>query len=231
MKSNELFTTQVIPSVKRSTFYLSHDNLLTFELGDLIPALVQECLPSETWRIGAETLVRFQPLVAPVYQRFRVFRNYFFVPSRILWKEWEEFIVKQGVDDTIPHPSIELVASRDYSLYGEGTLFDYIGGVPSHQVEPSVYGPSYLQEHDCDINALPFAAYQKVYYEYFRDQNQIDGTVGPITNCRAAGICESLGLTCTATNATAQATFGWFKINVSRFGALPRLHLERHQWA
>ena len=49
-----------------------------------------------------------------------------------------------------------------------------------------------------------------------------NGTVGPITNCRAAGICESLGLTCTATNATAQATFGWFKIKrIKIWGVAP----------
>lgn len=175
MSRNELFTTQVIPNIKRSTFDLSHDNLLTFQLGSLIPGLVQECLPGETWRIGTETLVRFQPLVAPVYQRFRVFRNYFFVPSRILWKEWEDFIIKQDVDDTIPHPSIELVANRDYSLYGEGSLFDYIGGVPCKNIGGTDYSPSYLLADDNDINALPFAAYQKIYYEFFRDQNQIDG--------------------------------------------------------
>lgn len=179
MSRNELFTTQVITNVKRSTFDLSHDNLLTFQLGRLIPGLVQECLPGETWRIGAETLVRFQPLVAPVYQRFRVFRNYFFVPSRILWKEWEDFIIKQDVDDTIPHPSIELVANRDYSLYDEGSLFDYIGGVPCRNTGGLDYSPSYLQSDDNDINALPFAAYQKIYYEYFRDQNQIDGEETP----------------------------------------------------
>lgn len=182
MKRNELFSTQQITNVRHSTFDLSHDYVLSFNMGQLVPILVQETLANETWKIGAETLIRFQPLIAPVYQRFRVYRNFFFVPSRIIWKGWEDFIKQSDVDITNALPTIKLRAQHDYSMYGIGSLADYMGLVPCTQdaVNPTNNHPSYDPATDTDINALPFAAYQRIYYEYFRDQNLIDGEDTPI---------------------------------------------------
>lgn len=182
MKKNALFYEQPLPNVKHSTFDLSHDYVLSFNMGQLVPILCQEALAGETFKIGAETLIRFQPLIAPVYHRFRVYRNYFFVPSRIIWKGWEEFIKQTDVDITNALPTIKLRAENDYAMYGVGSLADYMGLVPCAQdvVNPSNNHPSYDPATDTDINALPFAAYQRIYYEYFRDQNLIDGEDTPI---------------------------------------------------
>lgn len=182
MKRNALFQHQYTKAPKRSTFDLSHDFTFSCNMGQIVPILVQEALPGDTWRISAETLVRFQPLIAPVYQRFRVYRNYFFVPNRILWKNWEKFIDNSDADITTAMPTIKLRAQNDYELYGIGSLADYIGLVP---VVPDVENPennhpSYDPATNTDVNALPFAAYQKIYYEYFRDQNLIDGEDTPI---------------------------------------------------
>lgn len=155
-----------------NTFDLSHDFKYSMQMGKLVPVLVQEVIPGDTFKIQTETLIRFAPLVSPVMHNIRVFTHYFFVPNRIIWPNWEKFISPDLVKDTPPAwPYIQ----GQVSLMGNGSLADYLG-VPS-------MSPGY----DPQISALPFAAYQAVYNEYYRDQNLvneldtqlIDGDQGP----------------------------------------------------
>lgn len=137
----------------KNTFDLSHDVKYTMQMGRLVPVLLQEVLPGDVFNIQTETLIRFAPLVAPVMHNVRVFTHYFFVPNRIVWPNWEEFISPDLSKDTPPaRPFINRGTS-----FAEGSLGDYFGiptGIPVN-----------------NISAIPFAAYQCIYSEYYRDQN------------------------------------------------------------
>lgn len=158
-----IFNSISLKKPKRNAFDLTHDVKLSMKFGELVPVMVEEALPGDTFNISAETLVRFAPLVSPVMHRFNVFIHYFFVPNRLLWANWPEWIAG---DDTLVPPKITIAG-----FPANGTrLTDYMG-IPPITGSMSV-----------DVNAMPFAAYQKIYDEYYRDQNLIDEVFTPLVD-------------------------------------------------
>jgi hypothetical protein len=161
MKPN-LFNSIKLQRPKKNVFDLTHDVKLSAEMGNLTPILTLECVPGDKFDIGCESLIRFAPMIAPVMHRMDVSMHYFFVPNRILWPNWEKFIT--GNDEVVP-PYITY--NNQWNIVPElvpnNKFIDYIG-VPPYPVGGSV---------DQQISALPFAAYQCIYNEYYRDQNLI----------------------------------------------------------
>jgi hypothetical protein len=134
---------------------LTHDVKTTLDMGNLVPVCVQECVPGDAFKISGKALVRFMPLVSPTMHRFDVSIHYFFVPNRLLWDKWEDFIT--GRED-VSHPSLTYNATQ----YGQYRLLDYMGLNPRAGVGPA---------GTVQVNPLPFAAYQMIYNEWYRDQN------------------------------------------------------------
>lgn len=157
--SKNLFNTIQLKAPNKNRFDLTHDVKLSCDMGELIPVCIFDCVPGDSFQIGGEALVRFAPLVSPVMHRFNVSIHYFFVPNRILWEGWEDWITNPNSTRVFP-TSTNTVTSVDDTL--EGTLWDYlgIGDAAGATVIPTV-------------SMLPFAAYQAVYNEYYRDQNLI----------------------------------------------------------
>jgi hypothetical protein len=160
---SNVFQSTPIRRLRRNSFDLSHDVKFSGTMGKLIPTLLQEVLPGDSFKINSENLIRFAPMVSPVMHSIKCFTHYFFVPNRIIWHKWEDFISPDLSKDTppaFPHFNVSFGTSDDFK---KGTLADYLG-LPVQESSLSVI---------FDISALPFAAYQKIYNEYYRDQNLI----------------------------------------------------------
>ena len=97
-----LFNSIQLIKPKRNVFDLSHDVKLSAKMGNLTPILVQEAIPGDKFNISCESLIRFAPLVSPVMHRMDVTMHYFFVPNRILWDNWEKFIVDANTPIVAP---------------------------------------------------------------------------------------------------------------------------------
>lgn len=95
--SNKIFQFVAGLTPSRSAFDLSYDKLFNCNMGELIPVVCDEVVPGDIISIGNEIVVRMQPMVAPVLHTINVYVHYFFVPTRITWDSWEEFITG-GVD-------------------------------------------------------------------------------------------------------------------------------------
>lgn len=154
--AKNLFNSIKMTKPKRNVFDLSHDVKMSIDMGGLYPCMVQECVPGDKFTIGCESLVRFAPLVAPTMHRFDVTMHYFFVPNRILWDNWGTFIASTNE----PIPPVPPSFLHTKTLYDTAPLLDYMG-LPS----TNGTGTRLL------LNALPLAAYQCIYNEYYRDQN------------------------------------------------------------
>nr|QJB20887.1 MAG: major capsid protein [Microvirus sp.] len=148
--------------VKRNKFSLSHERKFSMNMGDLVPIMCQEIVPGDSFRVNTETLMRLAPMLAPIMHRVNVFTHYFFVPNRLLWMEWEEFITGGRTGTANPvHPYIGAPSfSVPESLYDKGSLWDYLGLPTGIKVGDQI-----------TVNALPFRAYQLIWNEYYRDQN------------------------------------------------------------
>lgn len=153
--------------VPKNKFNLSHERKMSMKMGTLTPFLIQEIMPGDSFRVNTELFARLQPMLAPIYQRIRVKTDYFFVPNRLVWDNWQKFITggDKGEDKPI-HPYF-LLSDTDKALLAKGTLADYLG-------VPTVDEGAGIIAGNIKLNALPFRAYQLIYNEYFRDQNLID---------------------------------------------------------
>lgn len=179
MAKKNLFTQVELTKIKSNVFDLSHDVKLSFKMGELIPIMCTECVPGDKFQISCESLLRFAPLVAPVMHRMDVSMHYFFVPNRILWNHWEEFITNTEVAGSVPAAPVFAITGASPST---GTLLDYMGVPEVAGMTGTIY-----------VNALPFAAFQSIYNEYYRDQNLVtevqstvvDGNNAINSNCNA----------------------------------------------
>lgn len=149
--------------MKRSKHSLGFTKLFSSDMGELIPIGLWEVLPGDSFQHSTSLVLRCSPLLAPVMHPVDVMVHHFFVPNRLVFDDWEDFITggPDGMDDTIP----PLVTATP-AVTGVGTLFDYMG------IPLLTGGNAY------NINAMPFRAYNLIWNEFFRDQDlQTEATV------------------------------------------------------
>lgn len=149
---------------RRNAFNLSFSVKTTMEMGKLYPICIQEMVPGDTFKLGNEVVINLQPMNAPAYINLNWYAYAFFVPYRVLWDKWEEFITKgQDGDTTIELPKFERRQYITDSAFRYNTLWDYfgfpVGVVPSGMSAPVDF---------------PWRAYNLIWNEYFRDENLQD---------------------------------------------------------
>lgn len=145
----------------RNTFDLSHERKMSMNMGELTPLLLQEVVPGDRFKVNSEIFLRLAPMLAPLMHRVNVFTHYFFVPNRLVFEGWNDFITggEDGLDVT-PFPWIS-IKPDNYVYFNKGKLSDYFGlPIPAEGADRSL-----------SVNALPFRGYQMIFNEYFRDQN------------------------------------------------------------
>ena len=169
----------------KSVFNLSYEKKFDFDMGQLIPVLCEEMVPGDSWKVGNEIVIRFNALFAPILQEVNAYVHYFFVPTRILWDKWEEFITagKDGPTSDLSGPTLpRLYRPSDISMEnfcGPYTLYDYFGFplVKSSNNNWSFpgYGTTVLQpEYYFRPLAFPWMAVNKIWNEFYRDETLQD---------------------------------------------------------
>lgn len=73
----------------RNSFDLSHRNLFTAKVGELLPCFVQEVNPGDSLKLDSSYFTRTAPLETAAFTRLRENVQYFFVPYQCLWKYFE----------------------------------------------------------------------------------------------------------------------------------------------
>lgn len=141
--------------MKRNKFSLSYTKLLSCDMGELIPCGLTEILPGDSLQQATSALLRCSPLVTPVMHRVNVTLHHWFVPHRLVWEDWEDFITggSDGDDDSA-YPTITTPASTGFAV---GSLADYLG-VPTGVASK-------------EVSALPFRGYALIWNEWYRDQD------------------------------------------------------------
>lgn len=136
--------------MKRSKHTLSHYRMVTANMGELFPIACIPVLPGDTVQMHTNALVRVTPLNTPVMHPTQVRIHHFFVPNRLSWDGWEDFITggPDGMDDSTP-PTFESTDTKK-------SLQTYLGVPPIAGV---------------DYNSLPVRATNLIYNEYYRDQD------------------------------------------------------------
>lgn len=161
-------------NIKRSAFDMPPEHhLTTMNAGKLVPIFCLECLPGATYKLRTDSLIRMSTPIHPVMDDCYADTYFFFVPNRLVWENWEEFMganktsywTKNQPTFTVP----KIVCSQPVE---KGSVADYMG-IPTNV-------------NNIRFNALPFRAYALIWNEWFRDEN----TMAPIdvrTNSNDAG--------------------------------------------
>ena len=172
-----IFNVAYLPAPKRNKFplYSKHDT--TLDPGYLIPVDIRRVLPADTWTGDIIHKIRPFPLRAPAFQDYDVGWFVFFCPARLLMKN-DNYMKHIESDEAKGLPYVKYSDFARYSRHFkpniEGvepqSLANYLG-MPIWENQYSEGDP--LIDDDTPINLGPFLAYQKIYDEWFRDENLI----------------------------------------------------------
>lgn len=156
--------------IPRSTFDRSHGHKTTFNAGLLIPILLDEALPGDTFNVRMTGFARLATPIFPVMDNMYMDSHFFSVPVRLVWDNWQKFNGEQknpgdSTDFTVPQ-----MISPATTGYAAGSVADYFG------IPVGVPGVSH--------SALWHRAMHLIWNEWFRDQNmqdslQVDTGDGP----------------------------------------------------
>jgi len=147
-----------VPSaeIQRSAFDRSHGYKTTMQAGTLVPFFVDEALPGDTFSLNTNVFGRLATPLHPMMDNLFLDTQFFAVPYRLVWDNWQKFNGEQSN----PDDTTDYIIPTSTSLpggYQIGTIFDYLGlPVLVDNVE-----------HSC----LPLRAYNLIWNEWYRDEN------------------------------------------------------------
>ena len=160
--------------VSRSRFQRNSDNKTTFNTGDLIPIYLDEVLPGDTHEIDVACVMRMATPIFPVMDNAFCDFYFFFVPNRLIWEHWKEFMGENKKTAWTPKTEYSIPqVTAPAEGWEEGTLADYFG------LPTKVKGIS--------VSALPGRAYGLIYNEWFRNQNITQPTLVEVTDATTTG--------------------------------------------
>lgn len=142
----------VVNTRKRHAHNLTHEKLMSFNMGELIPVGCIETLPADTFEMSTSAFIRTSPLVRPMMHSCRVKIVHMFVPKRLCWANFLDWASggPDGMNASVP-PTITLTNPA------VGSLADYLG------IPTGTYSMA--------VSAMPFRAYALCWNNYFRDED------------------------------------------------------------
>lgn len=175
--------------LQRNAFDLSHSDVFSIAPGMLLPIHVSEVNPNEHFEISPANYVRTMPLNSAAFTRLKQHIEFFFVPMRTLCRQFNQFIV--GTDYKISSlsslngykssiPMFDLIAENKW-LSQLSVSYSNIFGLPKKNdmyrlFDMLGYGINTVNSKDFAsytskflVNPFRFLAYQKVYYDYYRN--------------------------------------------------------------
>lgn len=189
-----LFQSIPLRPPRRNFFNLSHERKQTTDMMRLTPVMCEKVLGSDRFSVTSDILVRMQATVAPIMHNINIFTHFFFVPRRLLWSDWQNYI-GGGRDGqyNVPRPTLPLDRLIFYFKYvlkwkekdiaacfGIGSIMDYFGfpvhkwTTPSGLINYDVFhdGNSSYNANIANfpIPLEPFMANFKIYCDYYRDE-------------------------------------------------------------
>ena len=183
---------------ERNAFDLSHNDVFSCAPGMLLPISCTEVLPNEHYEINPQIFLRTMPLNSAAFVRLRQHIEFFFVPMRVLSRQFQQFVVgtnyPQSGLSTLNEfnkalPSAQLAALSGFIItnkdvqdglgismsLGAQRLFDLLGyGFSSSRTVdsnnyPATYSQSGTTQDSPKLSLFRLCAYQKIYQDFYRN--------------------------------------------------------------
>lgn len=163
MAFRDLFQKTPVKIPNKSGFDLSHENMLTFDCGTLVPVMTDLLIPGDKVSLGSAFEIQLPPMATDFYGRVRFKMEAFFVPCRLLYGGWQQFMTSP-VGSNSPNPSRVnsslpslTVPAADANFLRRGSLADYLGYKGTSNTNQRIN------------NIMRFMAYHKIYDDWYRD--------------------------------------------------------------
>lgn len=163
-----IFNTVNIKVPGLNKFDLSYSDFTTMNTGTLQVAGYKEMIPGDKFRMKTSAFVRLMPMASPAFQNLRLYIHYFFVPHRLVWDDFEDFITdqyqnKHGLPINANPPQVPTMEfSPSGSTLSQSRLLSDL-----NMIVPTPYSNLSLQF----VSSLPLRSYWLIYNEWYRDQN------------------------------------------------------------
>ncbi len=157
MPNRVVLDSNILPQAKgmKSTFDLSEGLKTCIDFDKLYPVYWEELSPGDHFEVDIASVCRLMPTVAPVMDNVKLKFFAFWVPNRLLWKHFLNFMgEKTWQDDHNDYliPQINMKVAENTV----GGLADYLGCPPTGTT------------CDYSVSALPFRAYNKIWNDWYR---------------------------------------------------------------
>lgn len=157
MPNNVILDSNILPQTKglKSTFNLSENLKTTIDFDYLYPVYWEELSPGDHFEMKVSSICRTMPMVAPVMDNAKIKYMAFWVPNRLIWEHWVEFMGQKTWQDSkndylVPQINMKVVENKSCGLA------DYLGCPPTGTT------------CEYSVSALPFRAYNKIWNEWLR---------------------------------------------------------------
>lgn len=170
------------PDFKRNAIDLSRSNHLTTKIGQLTPVFMQEVVPGDSFHINTNFGFRFMPMAFPIQSNIRADIHFFYVRTRAVWKNFQEF--RFDTTKGIKHPYI---SGQENKFFTNGTLSDYLGLPTTHIAEENQFVA--LNLYDIDDNSLTPAMHQYNPYGLPSLSYTDPGTASPVYTLPSSYSC------------------------------------------
>lgn len=162
------------PLATRSTHDLGYQFIGSSDFGRITPFFCKELLFSDHFSIRTSAFVRMLPLVVPTFGQADLQVHFAFVPSRMLCDGYNDILTGKGKYATSTLPSFSAVGFKGLAGSYSNETDPLTGHSPKHDFYCQLTGfglpnPLYFNSKCPNISSLPFRAYQRFWWDFFRD--------------------------------------------------------------
>lgn len=191
MANNSIFARNAHrANLQRNAFDLSFTSKFTASVGMLLPCFCKEVNPNEHFRINPEMFLRTVPLNSAAYVRLKQYCEFYFVPTRLLWRSFPQFIAgtsnqfSTAISDGSKFSSVptwdfnsllKLLSTSGTDTcgypfkYGAVRLLDLLGyGINVSNVD-SLIAANTVKPFKFKVSPFRMLAYQKIYSDFYRN--------------------------------------------------------------
>lgn len=184
----------------RNGFDLSFKRNFTAKTGELLPIMCKEVIPGDKFTIDLSSFTRTMPVNTAAYARVREYYDFYYVPFHLLWNRANEVLSQMDYNqmhatalDQIPAPfagelpyvttqqicnyisavstAAEVDIQQNFFSYKRANLscklLEYLN---YGNFEGAISDSAAKPRSNVDMNVMYLAAYQKIYCDYFRDE-------------------------------------------------------------
>lgn len=173
---------------KSSKFQLSHAHRTTLDFFRLQPIFCKDMVEGDQFSVNVRSFLEAAPLATKVYGAAHLDLHAFFVPYRLLWDDWMGYFYGNERNTSQRYTIPQIVANAIYLRFGEkSTQFPEDSfKQEARRVFSGIGYPMYHEMQSFDnfrLSALPARAYQKIWWDYYRDSVNIpESDVGAYLN-------------------------------------------------